>query len=93
MSDRFDELRELIAENDRTIVAAVNERLRLVAELWEIKQRRGDPTVDPDRERALRASLAATSLGPLSPGGVDRLVTALLDLTKAELAAGEDGRA
>lgn len=84
-SERFDELRRLIAENDQAIVAGVNERLRLVAELWELKHQQGAPTLDPERERALRAALAAGSAGPLSDEGLDRLVTALLDLTKAEL--------
>ena len=87
MSDRFDELRRLIAENDHAIVAAVNERLRLVAELWELKRERGEPTLDPERERALRTALADGSAGRLSPEGLDRLVTTLLDLTKAELDA------
>jgi chorismate mutase len=84
-SERFDELRRLIAENDHAIVAGVNERLRLVAELWELKRERGEPTLDPEREQALRAALASGSDGPLSAEGVDRLATALLDLTKAEL--------
>ncbi len=92
MSERFDELRRLIVENDHVIVAAVNERLRLVAELWELKRERGEPTLDPEREQALRAALAEGSAGRLSPEGLDRLVAALLDLTKAELgtAAGDE---
>lgn len=85
MSERFEELRRLIAQNDHAIVAAVNERLRLVAELWAIKRDRGEPTLDPERERALREALAASSDGTLSAEGLDRLVTTLLDLTKAEL--------
>lgn len=87
MSEPFDELRRMIAENDHAIVAAVNERLRLVAELWELKRERGEPTLDPEREQALRAALAEGSVGSLSPEGLDRLVTMLLDLTKAELGA------
>lgn len=85
MSERFDELRRLIAENDHAIVAAVDERLRLVAELWELKRVRGEPMLDPEREQALRAALAERSIGTLSPEGLERLVTTLLDLTKAEL--------
>jgi len=85
MSDRFDELRRLIAENDHVIVAAFNERLRLVAELWELKRARGEPLLDPEREQALRAALADRSVGALSPEGLERLAATLLDLTKAEL--------
>lgn len=86
-SERFDEVRELIAANDEAIVAAVNRRLALVAELWQLKAKLGLDTLDPDRERRLRERLAAASSGPLSPPGLDRLVTELLSLTKAELGA------
>ena len=85
MSDSFDELRRTILDNDRSIVAAVNARLRLVDELWRLKAERGDPRLDPDRERRLRAALAASSGGPLSPDGLERLIDALLALTKDEL--------
>ena len=85
MRRRFDEIRREIMENDEAIVAAVNRRLALVTELWELKAQLGLDTVDPDRERLLRDALAAASSGPLSRGGLDRLVTELLDLTKTEL--------
>jgi chorismate mutase len=85
VKERFDEIREEIAANDEAIVAAVNRRLALVAELWELKAHLGLETVDPDRERRLRDTLAAANGGLLSPAGLDRLVTELLDLTKKEL--------
>ena len=66
-------------------MAAVNRRLTLVTELWELKAEQGLDTVDPARERQLRAALAAANEGPLSPAGLDRLVTELLGLTKQEL--------
>ncbi len=87
MNDRFDEIRREITENDEAIVAAVNRRLALVAELWELKAQLGIGTVDPERERLLRERLAAANAGLLSPSGLDRLVTDLLDLTKKELGA------
>ena len=85
MSDAFDDLRARIAENDREIVARVNTRLRLVAELWQVKEEQGAPRVDPEREARLRESLAAANEGPLSADGLERLVTELLGLTKEEL--------
>lgn len=88
MRKRFDEIRREITQNDEAIVAAVNRRLALVTELWELKAQLGLDTVDPDRERRLREALAAASEGPLSRAGLDRLVTELLDLTKTELGAG-----
>ena len=85
MSDRFEELRAEIAANDAEIVAAVNRRLRLVAELWRLKAERGDARLDPDRERRLREELARSNDGPLSEEGLERLVDELLALTKREL--------
>ena len=85
MSDRFDEIRREITANDEAIVAAVNRRLALVTELWQLKAELGLETVDPDRERRLREGLAAANTGPLSAAGLDRLVTDLLDLTKTDL--------
>jgi chorismate mutase/prephenate dehydratase len=85
VSDRFDELRAEIAANDAEIVAAVNRRLELVAELWRLKADRGDARLDPDRERRLREELVRKNRGPLSEEGLERLVDELLALTKREL--------
>ena len=82
MNDRFDRLREAIDANDRVIIAAVNERLRLVAELWQLKRELGAERFDPDRERTLRLELAAANGGPLSATGLNRLVDEVLALTK-----------
>ena len=87
MSERFDEIRRQITDNDAAIVASVNRRIELVIALWELKAELGLDTVDPDREQRLRETLAAANDGPLSPAGLDRLVTDLLDLTKKELGA------
>jgi chorismate mutase len=87
LSERFDEIRAEIAENDRAIVAAVNHRLELVTELWQLKEQLGLDTFDPDREQRLRDALAAANTGRLSASGLDRLVTDILDLTKRELGA------
>jgi 3-deoxy-7-phosphoheptulonate synthase / chorismate mutase len=84
-ADPLAELRARIGANDRAIVEAVNERLRLVTELWELKERQGAERFDPDRERRLREELASANDGPLSPEGLDALVTELLALTKREL--------
>ena len=87
MSEQFDEIRRQITANDEAIVAAVNHRLELVVALWELKAALGLETVDPDRERHLRETLAGANDGPLSAEGLDRLVTDLLTLTKRELGA------
>lgn len=84
-SARLEELRALVSANDRAIVEAVNERLRLVEELWGVKDEQGADRLDLDREQRLREHLRETNTGPLSPEGLDALVTELLALTKREL--------
>lgn len=84
MSERFDELRAGIDEADRRVLDAVNERLRLVGELWRLKVELGVDRVDPGRERAILEALRASNAGPLSDEGVDELVLELLALTKRE---------
>lgn len=86
MSGPLDEIRGQITANDKAIIGAVNERLRLVSELWELKQKVGAEQIDPRRELDLRAELAAANAGPLSAAGLERLVIELLALTKNELA-------
>ena len=85
MSGEIERLRSEIDANDIAIVAAVNERLRLVTELWRVKRTLAVERLDPDRERTLRARLAASNEGPLSTIGLERLIDELLALTKAEL--------
>jgi chorismate mutase len=85
VSGPLDDLRERISENDRRIVEGVNERLRLVSEMWRLKQELGVDRLDPGREQALREELVRTNGGPLSDSGLDRLVDELLALTKREL--------
>ncbi len=92
MTSSIDHLRARIDQLDRTILQAVNERLRVVDELWEQKRAVGLERTDPGREAALRATLAASNDGPLSPEGLDRLVDAVLDLMRSELAAKRQAR-
>jgi 3-deoxy-7-phosphoheptulonate synthase / chorismate mutase len=78
-------LREEISELDRAVLASVNARLELVAELKRHKESHGIGFVDPDREAQMLADLVATNSGPLSAEGVRKLLAAVLDLTKREL--------
>jgi chorismate mutase len=88
MGDPMEDLRSAISANDQRIVEAVNARLRLVSELWDLKQELGVARIDPERERALRDHLAAANAGPLSASGLDDLIGDLLALTKRELESG-----
>jgi chorismate mutase / prephenate dehydratase len=78
-------LREEIAERDRAILHAINERLRLVAELKRHKETAGIGFVDPEQEERLLQSLEAANTGPLSREGLRDLWKEILALTKREV--------
>ena len=84
---QLERLRSRIDELDRGIVAALNERLSLVAELKQLKERRGLPFRDDARERELVAALVAENGGPLSARAVRELHTEILRLMREELEA------
>lgn len=78
-------LRDEISDLDRAILAAVNARLELVAELKRYKEEHGISFVDPDRERELLDELLAANGGPLSESGLREIFGELLDLMKREV--------
>lgn len=84
------QIREQISDNDRKIVDAVNARIKLVAQLKRYKEARGLPFVDQAREEWILRYLSRANRGPLSQEGLHELVTTILDLTKREVAKGED---
>ena len=86
------EFRRLIAEVDAAVVASVNRRIELVAELKRIKEARGLGFVDPEQERRLLAELAKSNPGPLSEDGLLEVAAAILAVTKREVAALEARR-
>ena len=80
------QLREQISDNDRSIVEAVNTRLKLVARLKSYKESRGLEFVDVAREEWMLQYLARANRGPLSPEGLKEIYSEILDLTKREVA-------
>lgn len=82
------QLREQISDADRTIVEAINARLKLVARLKSYKESRGLSFVDPEREEWMLSYLTRANRGPLSPAGLREIFSELLDLTKREVARG-----
>lgn len=80
------DLRERIAALDRAILAAVNERIGLVAELRAHKLARGWEFVDARREAELLDALAAANGGPLGEHGLRELFGTVLAVTKREVA-------
>ena len=79
------QLREQVSDNDRSLVEAINTRLRLVAHLKEYKESRGLDFVDPDREEWMLRDLTRANRGPLSQAGLEEIYGAILDLTKREV--------
>ena len=74
------QLREEISDSDRALVDAMNKRLQLVARLKSYKESRGLEFVDLQR----------ANRGPLTPEGLRELFAEVLDLTKREVARGEE---
>ena len=84
------QLRQQISDTDRAIVDSLNARLRLVARLKSYKESRGIGFVDPEREEWMLQYLQRANRGPLSNEGLKELFEEILDLTKREVARGED---
>ena len=79
------QLREQISDADRTIIEAVNVRLKLVSRLKEYKESRGMSFVDPEREEWMLSYLTRANRGPLSLEGLQEIFSEVLDLTKREV--------
>ena len=84
------QLREQISDADRTIVEAVNVRLKLVSRLKDYKESRGMSFVDPEREEWMLNYLTRANRGPLSAQGLQEIFGEILDLTKREVGRGEE---
>jgi chorismate mutase len=79
-------LRGLLAVNDIAVLDLVNRRLELVDQIKQRKEELDIDFVDPEREAWLLDHLRSANNGRLSDEGLRELLTALLDLTKRELA-------
>jgi chorismate mutase / prephenate dehydratase len=79
------QVREQISDLDRSIVDAVNRRLKLVTQLKRYKDDRGMAFVDPDREEWMFSYQSRANRGPLSDEGLRAFYAELLALTKREV--------
>jgi chorismate mutase/prephenate dehydratase len=85
-SDPFvEKMREQITELDRSIFAALNRRLELVAELKRHKDEHGYSFLDPNREQRMVDDQLAVNHGPLSAEGLRAFYAELLALVKREV--------
>jgi chorismate mutase/prephenate dehydratase len=79
------EVRRKITELDRSIFAALNRRIELVAELKRHKDERGYSFLDPQREERMVEEQLSTNEGPLSADGLRAFYAELLALVKREV--------
>jgi chorismate mutase/prephenate dehydratase len=79
------QLREQISDIDRSLIEAINRRLKLVAQLKRYKDDQGIAFVDPEREEWMFAYQSRANRGPLSDEGLRAFYTELLALTKREV--------
>ena len=80
------QIRQQISDTDRSIVDAMNARLRLVARLKRYKESRGIDFVDPEREEWILRDLARANRGPLTADGLRAFYEEIFALTKREVA-------
>jgi len=81
-----DELRARITAADADIVAAVNRRAALVAELHGHKRAQGYEVFDSGREEQVIAAVLRSNGGPLSDEGLRELYGVILSLCTREAA-------
>jgi len=85
-------MREQVSDNDRALIEAMNRRLELVAQMWAVKRSHGLDVLDPEREEWMLRYLSRANRGPLSQQGLEELFGTVLELTKKELAPGENSK-
>ncbi len=75
--DRLEELRARISEVNQRLLQDLNERLRLVSEVRELKLLRGLPMYDPAREEQMLQSLLAQNPGPMAADHLEEVFKAI----------------
>ncbi len=83
-------VRREISDLDSSLVALVNKRLKLVAQLKRYKEEHGIGFVDLAREEWMLQYLQRANMGPLSAEGLSELYHYVLDLTKQEILKSSD---
>jgi chorismate mutase len=78
--------RSEIAALDARLLATVNERIAVVAQLHRYKTAQSIPVRDQAREEEMLGYLTTINSGPLSPQGLAELYAFVLDLVRREAA-------
>ncbi len=92
---RLDELRILIDDVDRRLVALLNERTRVVEEIGRVKRLSGLPVYEPKREEMVFANVTGSNGGPLTPEALRRVFERIIDemrtIQRMRMKAANDG--
>jgi len=75
----IDDYRQEIDRLDRELLRIFNARAALALQMGEIKQQRGLPVYDPDRERRIFETMSAANPGPLENEAIVRLFERVID--------------
>jgi chorismate mutase/prephenate dehydratase len=79
-ADRIGHLRRTIDEIDDRLLALINDRLNLAAEIGSLKQMAGNPVKDLEREKQIINRLQASNSGPIDN---DLLSRVFVDIIRA----------
>src|SRR5580765_65303 len=80
---RLDEFRVSIDEIDRSIVALLNERTRVVEEIGRVKREAALPVYEPKREEMVYANITRANKGPITQDAVRRIFERIIDEMRA----------
>jgi chorismate mutase len=80
---KLDEFRVSIDEIDRSIVALLNERTRVVEEIGRVKREAALPVYEPKREEMVYANITQANHGPITQDAVRRIFERIIDEMRA----------
>jgi chorismate mutase len=78
------EYRDQISAIDVQLIGLLNERLRIVDQLWRYKAEHGIAMYIPEREAQMVAFLTEANEGPLSADGLREVYRSIVETTKTE---------
>jgi chorismate mutase len=78
------EYRDQISAIDLQLIGLLNERLRVVDQLWRYKAEHGIAMYIPEREAQMVAFLTEANEGPLSADGLREVYRSIVETTKTE---------
>jgi chorismate mutase len=76
---RLDELRVLIDDVDRRIVALLNERTLVVEHIGQVKREAQLPVYEPRREEMVFANVTTSNQGPMTADALRRIFERVID--------------